>query len=706
MFRISIDVGGTFTDAFVIEGTAVVGQFKSPTTFPDPSIGFMNVLEKAAAAHGRSLEELLADVEVLIHGTTLATNALIDRSGAKVGMLTTRNFRDVLEIRRGHKNVRTSMYDMFLPPYKPLVPRARRLEVAERILHDGSVHEELSEQEVRDAAERLKAEQVEAVAVCFLHSYANPAHEQRAAEIAQEVLGDDCHIVTSSGILPMWREWERFSTTVLSAYLGPVVRRYLSSLSARLKSSGYRGNLLLMLSDGVVGTLEYCSEKAVLLVSSGPAAAPAAALDAGALVDSDDLLSIDMGGTSLDVCVIAGGEVPMTRESWVDDERVATKMVDVHSVGAGGGSIAWIDSLGLLRVGPVSAGSTPGPACYGKGGTKPTVTDADLLLGYLPIDSPLGGQIALDRDAATRAMETIAGPLGMEPMEAAQAVLTTVTAFMADSITEVSTRQGHDVRDFTLVAGGGAGPLHAPFIAEQLGVDTVVVPAMAGTYSAYGMQVMDMGRTAVRTHVVRVDDVDPAVLEGLYAEMEQETLAAFEQIGVAASDVRLTRTADVRYVGQFSEVEVELPAGAVSRAALAEAVERFHRRHEDLFTFNMPWKAVELLTLGLKGTIPSAPMPAPAGEGDGGDASEAVKGRRDCWFAGEQTSAEVYDGALIASGARFDGPAIIEESATTIVIPPSFACERLAAGGYVLRRRDAEQAVAAGHAQTSTGGAA
>ncbi len=361
MYKITIDVGGTFTDAMVLDESGGIRQFKSPTTYPDPSVGFMNALELAAAAHGRDLPALVADVDVLIHGTTLATNALIDGSGAKVGMLTTRNFRDVLEIRRGHKNVGTSMYDVFQPPYKPLVPRARRLEVAERVLHDGSVLQPLVEEEVRAAAARLADDGVEAVAICFLHAYANPAHERRAAELAREVLGPECYIVTSAEILPMWREWERFSTTVLSAYLGPVVQRYLTRMSRRLAEAGFGGSLLMMLSDGLVGTLDYCAAHAVQMVRSGPAAAPAAALEAGAPAGCRDLLSIDMGGTSLDVCVIAAGEVPMTRESWVEQERVATKLVDVHSVGAGGGSVAWLDSLGLLRVGPRSAGSTTRP---------------------------------------------------------------------------------------------------------------------------------------------------------------------------------------------------------------------------------------------------------------------------------------------------------------------------------------------------------
>jgi N-methylhydantoinase A len=683
MYKITIDVGGTFTDAMVLDESGAIRQFKSPTTYPDPSIGFMDALALAAAAFGRDLPALVADVDVVIHGTTLATNALIDGSGAKVGMLTTRNFRDVLEIRRGHKNVHTSMYDVFLPPYKPLVPRSRRLEVAERVLYDGSVLEPLDEAEARAAAEQLEADGVEAVAVGFLHAYANPAHEQRAAEIAREVLGPDCYIVTSADILPMWREWERFSTTVLSAYLGPVVERYLTRLSERLAGAGFRGNLLMMLSDGLVGTLDYCTAKAVQMVRSGPAAAPAAALEAGAPLGRRDLMSIDMGGTSLDVCVITGGEVPMTRESWVEQERVATKLVDVHSVGAGGGSIAWLDSLGLLRVGPRSAGSSPGPAAYGKGGTEPTVTDADVLLGYLPVDTPLGGLIALQPDRARSAVETVAGPLGMDADEAAQAIFTTVNSFMADQITEVSTRRGHDVRDFTLVAGGGMGPLHGPFIAKLLGVDTVLVPGSAGTYSAFGMLAMDVGRTYIRTYVTRLTELDVAEVNRLYAEMEDEARAAF----APGEEIVLARTADVRYVGQFSEVEIEIPAGELGRADIDVAVERFHARHEELFTFNMEWKGVELLTLSLRATTPRAPLAVRDGRDAG--SGEALKSRRDCWFEGDRVEADVYAGDRLAAGTVLDGPAIVEEQGTTMVVPPGFSCEADRAGGYVLRNRGA-----------------
>jgi N-methylhydantoinase A len=500
MYRACIDVGGTFTDCLVLESNGELRQFKSATTPEDPSLGFLASLEKAAIHYQHSLASFLAEVDLLIHGTTLATNTLINENGAKTGLITTKGFQDVIEIRRGYKNIRTSMYNVFVPPYKPLVRRRHRREVEERTLESGEILTPLNEADVREAAGKLKESGMESLAVCFLHSYANPHNEQRTTEIAKEIFTGG-YVTSSHEILPVWREFERFSTTVVSAYVGPVVERYLRALQTRLEASGFKKKLLLMLSSGLVETVEHCSPRAVLLIGSGPAAAPAGAAYLGQSVGYQNLLSIDMGGTSLDVCLVHNGEIPTTTDSWVGEERVAIKMVDIHSAGAGGGSIAWIDSLGLLRVGPHSAGAEPGPACYGKGGREPTVTDADVLLGYVPADFFLGGEIKLSRERAEEAVQKVTQPLGMTTAQAAQAIYTTVNSFMADQITEVSTKRGHDVRDFALVVGGGAGPVHAAAIAELLSIPTVVIPSIAATYSAFGMFAMDVGRNFARSYI-------------------------------------------------------------------------------------------------------------------------------------------------------------------------------------------------------------
>ena len=688
MYRIAIDVGGTFTDCLVLqESTGEVRQFKAPTTPADPSVGLMDALKKASASYELTIERFVAQVGLLIHGTTLATNTLIKKDGATTGMVTTRDFADVIEIRRGYKNVRTSMYNVFVPPYEPLVPRRRRLEVTERSTYEGEIVTDLNEEDVRRAAEQLRADGVESVAVCFLHSYAAPQNERRAQEIVQEIL-PDAHVATSHDILPVWREWERFSTTVVSAYVGPVVERYLEALERRLQDNGFDGTLLMMLSDGLVETVDRCRKRAVYLIGSGPAAAPAAAIYAGETAGQSNVLSFDMGGTSIDIGVIMDAEVPTTTENWAGDERVGIKMVDIHSAGAGGGSIAWIDSLGLLRVGPQSAGSDPGPACYGNGGTLPTTTDADVLLGFVDPAYFLGGEITLDRSKAEEAVRVeIAEPLGMTETEGAQAILTAVSSFMADQISEVFTSRGLDVRDIAIVAGGGAGPVHAAFIAERLRVPTVIVPSVAATFSAFGMFAMDIGRNYARSYIASAAAADLGRITDLFQQMEDEAAEGLKDMGAQSGAVEFVRTVAMRYIGQFSEVEVAFPSGEVTNESLAEAVANFHRRHEELYTFQMPWKGTELLTFYLKATVQKARFELREAEEGSSDSSSAQKSIRECIFNGVPAETPVYDGSLLRAGNRFEGPAIVEEPKTTIVVPPAFTCEVDRQHGYVLTSR-------------------
>jgi len=699
MYRVSVDVGGTFTDCLVLGEEGELKQFKSPTTPQDPSLGFLACLEKAAKDFHRPLAAFLADVDLLIHGTTLATNTLINENGAKTGLITTKGFQDVIEIRRGYKNIRASMYNVFVPPYKPLVPRRHRLEVEERVLDSGEVLTPLNEEEARAAVAKLKEAGMESLAVCFLHSYANPQHERRAAEIAREVFNaprqargvvspsnHGGYVTASHDILPVWREFERFSTTVVSAYVGPVVERYLNALVKRLEESGFKKNLLLMLSSGLVETVAHCVPRAVLLIGSGPAAAPAGAAYIGESTGRRSLISIDMGGTSLDVCLIRDGEIPTTTESWVGEERVAIKMVDIHSAGAGGGSIAWIDSLGLLRVGPHSAGAEPGPACYGKGGKEPTVTDADLLLGYVPADFFLGGEIQLAHDKAEEAVKKIAQPLGMTVAQAAQAIFTMVNSFMADQITEVSTKRGYDVRDFALVVGGGAGPVHGAAIAELLSIPVVLIPSVAAAYSAFGMFAMDVGRNYARSYICGAKNIDIEKANRLYDEMEAEAVAGFRANGIAPEQVVFRRSAEMRYSGQFHEVEVELSGAALTAQQLEATVNEFHRQHEKLYTFRMPWKAAEFLTFRLRATAPRAPFHLRQIEEGGPDGASAIKRRRRCWFDGQEVDTPVYDGARLLAGARFSGSAIIEETTTTVMIPARFDCAVDQWKNYLLTR--------------------
>lgn len=687
MTRVAIDVGGTFTDCLVLDQRGTLREFKALTTPQDASQGLMECLEKAARSEGKNLRAFAESLEFIIHGTTLATNALLTERGAKIAMLTTQGFRDEVEIRRGFKNIRTSMYNLLVPPYKPLVPRYLRLPIRERTLFTGEIETRVDVSTVQAAAEKCRNEGVQSVAVCFLHSYANPENEREAAEICRKAFDGNVYITTSHEILPVWQEYERFSTTLVSAYIGPIVSDYLLSLEKRLADVGFKGSLLMVRGDGLVQSATHSRRQAVSLINSGPAAAPSAALFFSRSTGDQNLISIDMGGTSLDVCLIRRGEIPTTTESWAGDERIAIKMVDIHSIGAGGGSLAWIDSLGLLRVGPQSAGADPGPACYGRGGERPAVTDADVVLGYVPADYFLGGEIPLDSERSRKAIHTVAAPLGLTEIEAAQAVFQTVNSLMVDQIIELSTKRGFDLRDFALVVGGGAGAVHGANVAELLGIPSVIIPKYAALYSAFGMFAMDVGREYSRTLIARTDQLDFDQVEALYHDLTQAAVADFKESHMDPSGMILTRTVHMRYAGQFHEIELPLPSTFRSAADVDEVVKAFHARHKELYTFDLPFRGTELLTFRLKATTPRGGglQVLPLAQGTT-DPQSAFKRMRRCWFGAEWVETPCYDGERVLAGQIFPGPAIIEAKATTVVIPKNFTCKMDVSGSYLLSR--------------------
>jgi N-methylhydantoinase A len=440
-------------------------------------------------------------------------------------------------------------------------------------------------------------------------------------------------------------------------------------------------------ADGLVQSAAHSRRQAVSLINSGPAAAPAAAIFFSSSTGDQNLISIDMGGTSLDVCLIRKGEIPTTTESWVGDERVAIKMVDIHSIGAGGGSLAWIDSLGLLRVGPQSAGADPGPACYSRGGERPAVTDADVVLGYVPADYFLGGEIPLDPERSRKAIRTVAAPLGLSETDAAQAIFQSVNSLMADQIIELSTKRGFDLRDFALVVGGGAGAVHAAAVAELLAIPSVIIPKYAPLYSAFGMFAMDVGREYSRTHIARADKLDFDQVEALYQELTRAAIADFKESHMDPSGMIVARTAHMRYAGQFHEIELPLPSVFRSAADVEEVVKAFHARHKELYTFDLPFRGTEFLTFRLRATAPrdAGLQIRPLAQGTS-DPKSAFKRSRRCWFAKEWVDTPCYDGERVLAGQLFRGPAIIEAKATTVVVPPSFTCAMDASGSYLLRR--------------------
>jgi N-methylhydantoinase A len=675
MKQITIDVGGTFTDCLVLDDAGQLQRFKASTTPDDPTEGFFAAVLKAAAHYGQTLEQFLADVEQIIHGTTLGTNILITERGAQVGMITTKGFRDSIEMRRGIKNLRGSMFDVFIEPYKPLVPRYRRLGVTERTLCNGTIHTPLDEAELRKACQKLLDDGCSAIAVCFLHSYANGENELKAKRIVQE-MNPDLYVTTSHEILPVWREFERFSTAVVSAYIGPAVTRYARKLQTGLTQRGFRGRLLMMLANGLVQVVDECVDRAVYLLNSGPAAAPAAATYLGGQHLKKSLLSMDMGGTSFDVCMIRDGDIPTTTESWVGEHRVAIKMVDVPTVGAGGGSLAWIDSLGLLRVGPQSAGADPGPAAYGKGNDA-AVTDSDLVLGYIPPDYFLGGDIKLDTARSHQAVGRVGRTLNMNEEQAAQAMFTTINTVMANLITEVCTKKGLDVRDFTLVAGGGAGGIHAGAIAKQLSIPMVIVPRVAALMSAFGMFVMDLGFEYARSLARTQDKFDIAEVNGIYADMRRQAQENFARIGIPQAQLSYQPSVEMRYAGQFHEVEIDLPPGELNIENLQALLKNFHAKYERMYTYSMPWRAAEFLTFHLKVTAPRRPLRMATNVEAVSNIESARRGSRRCLFDGNSQRVEtpVYDWDHLAPGHQLSGPALIDDKTTTVLVVPGFTCE-------------------------------
>ena len=684
MKQLTIDVGGTFTDCLVLEESGQLQRFKASTTPEDPTLGFFAAVGKAAKYYGQTLEQFLGQVEQIVHGTTLGTNILITERGAKVGMITTKGFRDVVEMRRGIRNLHGSMFDMFIEPYQPLVPRYRSLGVEERTLYTGEMLTPLNEAELRTVARRLLDEGCTAIAICFLHSYVNGENELKAKRIVQE-MAPEVYVTTSHEILPVFREFERFSTAVVSAYIGPALTRYARKLQSGLKERGCNGRLLMMLANGLVQVVDECVDRAVYLLNSGPAAAPYGALYLGGLHGKNNLLSVDMGGTSFDVCVVKDGEIPTTVDSWVGEHRVAIKMVDVPTVGAGGGSIAWIDSLGLLRVGPQSAGADPGPAAYGKG-EGATVTDADLVLGYIPADYFLGGDMPLDVKRSHQAVARVGSKLSIDASQAALVMYTTINTVMGNLITEVCTKKGHDVRDFTLVAGGGAGGIHAAAIAKQLSIPMVIVPRVAALMSAFGMFAMDLGLEYARSFARRQNKLDFAEISNLYVEMRRQAQEDFARIGITEKLV-YKRTVEMRYVGQFHEVEIDMPPEDLNAENLKTLLENYHAQYKKLFTYSMPWRAVEFLTYRLKVTSAPRPVKMAVLSRSTKDVETARRGSRLCLIDGNVKPVETpaYDWDKMAPGHKVSGPALIDDKTTTVLVVPGFTCEVDAHHNLVMR---------------------
>jgi N-methylhydantoinase A/oxoprolinase/acetone carboxylase beta subunit/N-methylhydantoinase B/oxoprolinase/acetone carboxylase alpha subunit len=676
--RLGVDVGGTFTDLVVIdESTGSLRVGKVLTTPKDPAhaveAGSVSLLGEAAVA--------VADVRAVVHGTTLATNALIERKGARTALLTTEGFRDAVEIR--HEG-RYDMYDLFIEPPAPLVPRHLRREVPERLLADGSVLRPLDEEVARRVIRAVLDEGVEAVAICLLHAYVNPVHERRLAELVRE-FSPALPVSCSSDVVPEIREYERASTTAANVYVAPLMARYIADLESRLVERSISGQLYIMQSSGGIALPPVARRLPIRLVESGPAAGALAAAQAARQRGELRMLSFDMGGTTAKACVIDDGAPLVAREFEVaradrfkrgSGLPVRVPVIELIEIGAGGGSLARVDRLGLLKVGPDSAGADPGPACYNLGGRLPTVTDADLLLGYLDADFFLGGRMPLDREAARRAIEEhVARPLGLDVVEAARGIHRVVNENMAAAARIHGAERGKDLRNYPLFAFGGAGPVHCWQVARILGIPRILLPFGAGAISAYGLLAAPLAFDFVRTTRQRLDKADWRAINDLFDGMESEGRALLVRAGVREDDIRVARIAEMRYVGQGHEVEATIPAGVLDANQLATITASFETAYRALYHRLPQGMAIEALNWRVTVSGPAPAMPAVMVTARR-RAHEAVKGRRPAYFeeAGGFVETPVYDRYALAPGDRFGGPAIVEERESTAVIGPGAEC--------------------------------
>jgi N-methylhydantoinase A len=681
----AIDIGGTFTDCIVFNDGALL-SLKVPTTPPDLERGVLNALARAASMSEQDLQQFLRELPLVLQGTTAALNTVLTRTGAKVGLVTTKGFRDVIETRRGIKA--GALYNVFVPPYEPLVPRHLRYGVTERTRYTGEVAQSLRNEDLEASVSRMRAEEVESVAICFLNSYLNSSNEQAAKEQVRRYM-PGTPLSLSSEVLPVWREYERFSTTVINAYVAPKLAGHLNTLETKLSESGFRGHVMLMTGGGLLESPAYCASRAVHLLGSGPAGSANAALYVSRALNLPNVISVDMGGTSFDVCLIRDGHIKTTSDVWIDGHRVAVKSIDSESIGAGGGSIAWVDGRQLLRVGPQSAGAVPGPACYGAGGSEATVTDANLLMGFLAPSTFRWGERSLDLHASERALSRVGQAIGLAPDRTAEAVYETVNEVMANGIIRLTTQRGIDPRDFVLVAGGGAGAIHAAAIAERVGLEHIVVPSYAGVYAAFGLLSCDRGVEAARSYPCTQHDLTPETLARLYRELEDEAISHLREQGVATKTIVLRRTVDMRYVKQFHEVEVDVPEGTIGASYVDTVVRRFHEAHRLAYTFNMESAKVEFLTFRLRAScISDLQLPTYPQQGSG---RTSPQGQRACLISGERRPVPVFSGSTVNPGDRLEGPSLIEEATTTIYVPGAYRCamdqwrnyriDRMAGGG-------------------------
>ncbi len=684
-YRLGIDAGGTFTDLVLADRSGDVRLYKALSTPADPTRAIEEGMKLIADDLGESPAEIVANSDLCINGTTVGLNALIQHKGGKTGLICTAGHEDSIEIRLGHKED-GYRYDPEYPAAVMLVPRYLRKGVRERVISNGSVKTPLHEDDVRAACRFFVEEGIEAVAISFVWSVLNQSHERRAAEIVREMM-PHTPITVGSELYPQVREYTRTSTAVVNAYLAPILSRYVAAVDEYFRDLGAKFPVRYFQSNGGLGLGQAISERSVYAINSGPASAPQAGLFVTAPFKKKNVITIDMGGTSFDITLTRNGVTNISKNIDMLRYRIGIPMIQVETLGAGGGSIGWIDTMGLLQVGPQSAGAKPGPACYGQGGTQPTVTDANLVLGYLNPKGLLGGRLPLDLEKARQAVKTIADPLGLSVERAAYGMFTIVNSNMVNGIRRVSVERGYDPRDFVLVGAGGATAAHITSLAGEIGIDTVILPKLASGLCAFGQIISDVKYNYMATSPLRLEGPAYATINRLFEQIEAQGVKHLLADGFAKSAIRIERSLDMRYVGQVHECTVDIGNFANDAKALEKVKDAFHKRHEELYTYSEPHNAVEVVNIEstLYGHVDK---PQPPRVKQGMPPAKAVVGRRKAIFAadGKLIDTPVYDGSKLGAGAAIKGPAIIEEVTTTIVIEPKWSAKLDVSGSYVITR--------------------
>ncbi|MDP2083055.1 MAG: hydantoinase/oxoprolinase family protein [Pseudotabrizicola sp.] len=684
-YRLGIDAGGTFTDFILADRSGDLRIFKALSTPQDPTQAIRNGLALIEEETGITATEIVSNADLCINGTTVGLNALIQHKGARTGLIATKGHEDSIEIRLGHKED-GYRYDPEYPPARMLVPRYLRCPVRERVVSTGAVHTPLHEEDVRAACEHFLREGVESVAISFVWSVLHPEHELRAAEIVREMM-PGVRLTVGSQLYPQVREYTRTSTAIVNAYLAPILSAYVEAVDGYFRSLGARNPVRYFQSNGGLALGSVVSDQSVYAINSGPASAPQAALYIGEPWDLKNIITVDMGGTSFDITLTRDGRANVSKNIDFLRYRIGIPMIQVETLGAGGGSIGWIDSMGLLQMGPQSAGSEPGPACYDQGGERPTTTDANLVLGYLNHDGLVGGRLPLNVEQARKAITADLGhPLGLSTEQAAYGMFTIVNNNMVNAIRRVSVERGYDPRDFVLNCAGGATGAHITALAREMGIRRVLVSKLASGLCAYGQIISDVKYNYMAPAPVRLEGADAAAkLDGLFNGLEDRGRRDLAEDGFGPDRISIRRSLDMRYVGQVHECTVDVDPFALDAAALEKLKTAFHARHEELYTYSEPGSVVEVVNVesAIWGRV-DRPKRISVEKGKGAD--HALAGTRAMIFTadGESRETPVYTGAKLGAGDQIIGPAVIEEVTTTVVIEPDWTAELHESGVYVL----------------------